>query len=64
MVRLRAGGFTPTLNGVGVLVPVSAEQKAAPFRVLADAHIAIDDFELIPDCVASPSVDGSQEAPR
>lgn len=47
MARLKEGGFTPTLNGVGLLVPVSAEHKAAPFRVLADARIAIDDFELV-----------------
>jgi ABC-type multidrug transport system ATPase subunit len=47
MVRLREGGFAPMLNGVGVLVPVSAEQKAAPFRLLADARISIEDFELV-----------------
>lgn len=46
MDRLRAGGFSPTLNGVGVLVPVTAEHKAAPFRLLAEAKIAIEDFEL------------------
>lgn len=44
---LRAGGFSPRLNGVGLLVPVSTDQKAAPFRVLADASIRIDDFELL-----------------
>lgn len=47
MNRLKEGGFAPTLNGVGILVPVAAEHKAAPFRVLADARIAIDDFELV-----------------
>jgi len=45
--RLRAGGFAPTLNGVGVLVPVAPEQKAAPFRLLAEARITVDDFELV-----------------
>lgn len=44
---LRAGGFAPRLNGVGLLVPVNVEQKAAPFRVLADASISVDDFELL-----------------
>lgn len=44
---LAAGGFNPRLNGVGVIVPVLPEQKAAPFRVLADARIAVQDFELI-----------------
>lgn len=44
---LRQGGFVPSLNGVGVLVPVTPEQKAAPFRVLADARIPVDDFELV-----------------
>lgn len=44
---LRRGGFSPSLNGVGVLVPVRPDQKAAPFRVLADARVSIDDFELV-----------------
>ncbi|MBL8746477.1 MAG: ATP-binding cassette domain-containing protein [Phycisphaerae bacterium] len=47
MTTLRAHGFAPRLNGVGLMVPVPAEQKAAPFRVLAQARIAVDDFELI-----------------
>lgn len=47
MVALRSGGFAPRLNGVGLLVPVPSEQKAAPFRLLAEARIAVDDFELI-----------------
>ncbi|MFM9995657.1 MAG: ABC transporter ATP-binding protein [Phycisphaerales bacterium] len=46
-VSLRAGGFLPQINGVGLLVPVAPERKAAPFRVLADAKIAVDDFELV-----------------
>lgn len=45
--RLRACGFAARLNGVGLLVPVPREQKAAPFRVLAEASIAVEDFELI-----------------
>ncbi|MBS0196149.1 MAG: ABC transporter ATP-binding protein [Planctomycetes bacterium] len=45
---LRESGFTATLNGVGILVPVENEQKAVPFRLLADARITVDDFELIP----------------
>lgn len=49
MQLLSASGFSPRLNGVGILVPVPREQKAAPFRVLADARISIDDFELITD---------------
>lgn len=44
---LQRSGFLPKLNGVGVLVPVSPEHKAAPFRVLAEASITIDDFELV-----------------
>lgn len=47
MRSLQAGGFSPQLNGVGLLVPVAPEQKAGPFRVLADARIPIDDFELV-----------------
>lgn len=40
-------GFQPRRNGVGIFVPVPGEQKAAPFRILAEAGIAIDDFEVI-----------------
>ncbi len=47
MQFLSQGGFTPRLNGVGLLVPVAPSQKAAPFRVLAEARIAVDDFEVV-----------------
>lgn len=47
MDLLRVHGFLPRLNGVGLLVPVPTPQKAAPFRVLADARISIDDFEVL-----------------
>lgn len=47
MTALRTGGFSPRMNGVGIVVPVPAEQKAAPFRLLAEARITIDDFELM-----------------
>lgn len=47
MRSLERGGFSPQRNGVGVLVPVSPEHKAAPFRVLADAGISVDDFEIV-----------------
>jgi ABC-2 type transport system ATP-binding protein/nitrous oxidase accessory protein len=43
---LAAEGFSPTLNGTGILVPVASEHKAAPFRILADAQIAVDNFEV------------------
>ena len=45
---LRAMGYAPQLNGVGILVPVSNDHKAAPFRILAEARIPIDDFEIVP----------------
>lgn len=50
-------GFAAEMNGIGLLVPVPSEQKAAPFRVLADARIAVDDFEVIAGPgVAAPTV--------
>lgn len=52
ITHLRAGGFLPTMNGVGIVVPVTPDQKAAPFRLLAEARITIDDFELITAGVA------------
>ncbi len=59
MRSLRAGGFTPQLNGVGIVVPVAPEQKAAPFRVLAEARIPVDDFELV---LAGPGAAATREA--
>lgn len=47
MESLRGGGFSPHMNGVGVLVPVTSERKAAPFRLLAEARIPVDDFEIV-----------------
>jgi hypothetical protein len=34
------------MNGVGLLVPVPPPQKAAPFRILTEARIGIDDFDV------------------
>ena len=62
LTSLRSGGFAPMLNGVGVLVPVSAEQKAAPFRLLAEARIAIEDFELITHATPNSQNHAPQEA--
>ena len=47
MELLQTNGFTPRLNGVGLLVPVPTPQKAAPFRVLAEGRILVDDFEIL-----------------
>jgi len=44
---LKTEGFRPQFNGAGLLVPVAPEHKARPFRVLADARIAVDDFDLV-----------------
>lgn len=43
---LRTRGFEPTISGSRLSVPVPAEQKAAPFRVLAEERIHVDDFEI------------------
>ncbi len=57
---LAAGGFAARLNGVGLIVPVLPERKAAPFRLLADARIPVQDFELI----SVPSGAAASEARR
>ncbi|CAG1000923.1 Linearmycin resistance ATP-binding protein LnrL [Phycisphaerales bacterium] len=44
---LRGSGFSPRLNGVGILVPVPPAQKAGPLRILTEAKISIEDFELL-----------------
>lgn len=59
---LRAQGFAPQLNGAGLLVPVTPEHKAAPFRVLADAQILVDDFDMVTlDHAASHATPQTQE---
>lgn len=45
---LRERGFEPRYNGVGLLVPVPTTRKAAPFRILAEERIPVEDFELHP----------------
>lgn len=47
LAALRDSGYDARLNGVGLIVPVSPERKAGPFRELARADIVVDDFELI-----------------
>ncbi|MFN7020586.1 MAG: ABC transporter ATP-binding protein [Phycisphaerales bacterium] len=44
---LRANGYAARLNGVGLLVPVPAESKAAPVRILAEASITVDDLNVL-----------------
>ncbi len=47
MRLLGSWGFRPHLNGVGIVVPVQPDQKAMPFRILADARIVVDDFDMV-----------------
>ena len=47
IAALRSTGFAPSLNGSGILVPVSPTGKAAPFRALALSRVAVDDFDLL-----------------
>lgn len=47
MCVLSDGGFEPRLNGVGIIVPVRTDQKAAPITLLARASVTVDDFEVI-----------------
>lgn len=61
---LREGGFSPQRNGVGLLVPVAPEQKAGPFRVLAEARIPIDDFELVSVSHGAALISAQKEAAR
>lgn len=47
MSVLAEGGFKPRLNGVGIIVPVRTDQKAAPIALLARASITVDDIDII-----------------
>jgi ABC-type multidrug transport system ATPase subunit len=58
---LNQRGFAARMNGAGLLVPVAVDQKAGPFRVLAEGRIAIDDFELLVGPHAHSDHPASQE---
>jgi len=58
---LRELVFAARLNGSGLLVPVPPERKAMPFRVLADARIPVEDFELVDATEAASLADHAQE---
>jgi len=47
VAHLRRDGFDARRNGTGVLVPVSDDRKARPFRVLHEAQIPVVDFDLV-----------------
>jgi ABC-type multidrug transport system ATPase subunit len=55
---LVAGGFEARMNGVGLVVRVDEHRKAIPVRLLADARIAVDDFELLSAEQASACKEG------
>lgn len=45
---LKQTGFSPRLNGRGILVPVSTGQRMRPIQLLAGEQIAVQDFDLLP----------------
>jgi ABC-type multidrug transport system ATPase subunit len=47
MHALAAGGLVARMNGVGVIVPVGQGGKAAPLRLLVEARIPVEDFDLL-----------------
>lgn len=56
---LKVNGFRARLNGVGLLVPVPAPQKAEPFRILGEGRVLINDFSVL--SASSPLEDASLE---
>lgn len=44
---LTTEGYQAHLNGVGITVPVSSQSKAKPFKLLANANVVVDDFEIL-----------------
>jgi ABC-type multidrug transport system ATPase subunit len=55
-------GFDARMNGAGLLVHVASEQKAGPFRVLAEERIAIEDFDLLLGTQAADHSGGHEES--
>lgn len=62
MSVLVEGGFEPRLNGVGIIVPVRTDQKAAPIALLARASITVDDFEIISRASADAHAPGQLQS--
>jgi hypothetical protein len=52
--HLRQRGLAARPNGIGLYVEVAPRDKAAPIRMLAEASIAVHDFELIANQSESP----------
>lgn len=63
MQCLRESGLSPVLNGVGLLVPVSTREKALPVRLLTQAGIHVDNFELVTHACAHALAHHPQESP-
>ncbi len=57
---LQQAGFAARLNGHGILVPVSHQHKAAPIRLLSDARIAIEYFDVVADSHQHPAAAGKE----
>lgn len=55
---LIAGGFDARMNGVGVVVRVDDKRKAEPVRLLTDARITVDDFDLLSAEQAAACMEG------
>lgn len=58
---LQAHGFAPSLNGVGLLVPVTAPHKDGPLRILANAGVSVEDFDLVSHGSPRPPAHDSPE---
>ena len=56
MFLLRSEGFDPSINGVGLLIPVTPATKASPFRVLAEGRVTVDDFDFVSKATGSAHV--------
>lgn len=55
---LIAGGFDARMNGAGIVVRVDERRKAGPVRLLAEARIAVDDFDLLSGEQAAACMEG------
>lgn len=62
MSVLQEYGFTPQLNGVGLLVAVPSDHKAVPLRLLSEARIAVDDFDVVIANYQAPRAPARTEA--
>lgn len=58
---LLLAGFLPELNGTGIVVSVQQERKAIPIRILSEARVPVEDFDVVTMAAAAATAAARHE---